>query len=357
MKHAISGLTFALAASIALQAQAEGPVAGEVAEGALDGKTVTFVSYGGVYQDGQIAALEDFVATSGVKLFSDGPTELAKVQAQVESGNVMWDVIDTGDFMPFVHCGTLFQKLDFSKIDTSNVPEGQIGDCSVPAMNYAVMFLYKKETYPDGGPANWTDFFDTEKFPGTRAAPGYADAEGFMIELPLLAEGVSKDDMFPADMDRALNKWREMRDNGNLIFWNTGAESTQLMESGEADMVIAWSGRGKAALENGAEYEPVWQDWVVVKDQLAIPVGAADTDTAHALINAYLGKRAQEIMTEETSYSPVHTGAQPQVDDLTAQFLTNTPEKQAMAHNQNIPYWVENYDALSEKWAEFIAGS
>ncbi len=357
MKQVISGLTFALAATVALQAHAEGPVAGEVAEGSLDGKTLTFVSYGGVYQDGQLAALEDFVAKSGVKLLSDGPTELAKIQAQVESGNVMWDVVDTGDFMPYVHCGTLFQKLDFSKLDISHIPEGQVGDCSVPAMNYAVMFLYKKETYPEGGPENWTDFFDTEKFPGTRAVPGYADAEGYMIELPLLADGIAQADMFPPDIDRALNKWRGMRDNGNLILWTTGAESTQLMESGEADMVIAWSGRGMAALENGAEYVPVWQDWVVVKDQMTIPVGAADPDAAHALINAYLGKRAQEIMTEQTSYSPIHNDAQPEVDELTAQFLTNTPEKQAMAYNQNISYWVENYDALSEKWAEFIAGS
>jgi putative spermidine/putrescine transport system substrate-binding protein len=355
MNKYLTGMTTALSLAIATTALAEGPVAGEVAEGSLAGKTLTFVSYGGIFQDGQIAALQDFVTKSGVMLLSDGPTELAKIQAQVESGNVMWDVVDTGDFLPFVHCGTLFQKLDFSKLDISNVPEGQVGECSVPAMNYAVMYLYNKETYPDGGPQNWNDFFDLEKFPGTRAVPGYAEPEGYMIELALMADGVAKADMFPADIDRALNKWRGMRDN--LILWTTGAESQQIMESGEADMVMVWSGRGKAALENGAKFEPVWQDWVVVKDQMTIPVGVKDLDAAHALLNAYLGKRAQEIMTEETSYSPIHNGAQPQVDELTASFLTNTPEKQAMAYNQNIPYWVENYGVLTEKWVEFIAGN
>src|SRR5918998_2126951 len=73
------------------------PVAGEVAEGSLKGKTLTFVSYGGIYQDGQIAALKEFVDKSGVTLLSDGPTEISKLQAQVESGNVTWDVVDTGD--------------------------------------------------------------------------------------------------------------------------------------------------------------------------------------------------------------------------------------------------------------------
>ena len=100
------------------------PVAGEVAEGSLKDKTLTFVSYGGIYQDGQIAALKEFVDKSGVKLLSDGPTEISKLQAQVESGNVTWDVVDTGDFPPYVYCGKLFQKLDFSKIDIVQYPTG-----------------------------------------------------------------------------------------------------------------------------------------------------------------------------------------------------------------------------------------
>ena len=132
----VSVTALALSAGLALQAGAE-PVAGEVTEGSLEGKTMTFVSFGGIYQDGQIAALDKFVQQSGVTLLSDGPTELAKIQAQVEAGNVLWDVVDTGDFMPFVHCGTLFQKLDFTKLDISKIPEGQVGECSVPAMNSA----------------------------------------------------------------------------------------------------------------------------------------------------------------------------------------------------------------------------
>ncbi len=353
--HMIGGLALVASLGLAAPVLAEGPVAGEVAEGSLAGKTLTFVSYGGIYQDGQIKALDSFVAKSGVTLLSDGPTENAKIQAQVEAGNVMWDVVDTGDFTPFVHCGTLFMKLDFTKIDVSKVPPGQVGPCSVPAMNYAVMFLYNKDTYKDNPPQGWADFFDVEKFPGTRGIPGYADPEGYMVELGLMADGVPRDQMFPADIDRGLNKWRSIREH--LVPWTTGAESQQMLEAGEADMVMVWSGRGKAALANGANYEPVWQDWIVVKDQIAIPMGVKDPDAAHALINAYLGKEAQEIMAQETSYSPIHVDAQPKVDELTAAFMTNTPEKQAMAYNQNIEYWVENYELLGEKWAEFIAGN
>lgn len=336
-------------------AAADGPVAGEVEEGSLAGKALTFVSYGGVYQDGQIKALQSFVEKSGVTLISDGPTEIAKVQAQVESGNVMWDVVDTGDSDPFVYCGKLFQKLDFTKIDTSKIPPGQVGDCSVPAMNYAVIFMYNKEKYGDNPPSNWHDFFDLEKYPGTRGIPGYAEPEGFMIEVALMADGLPTDKLASEDIDRGLNKWRSMREH--LIPWTTGAESQQMLESGEADMIVVWSGRGKAAIANGANYEPVWQDWIVVKDQLSIPIGAKDPDAAHALINAYLGKEAQEILAQETSYSPINIDATPQLDELTASFMTNTPERQAIAHVPNTVFWVENYSVLGEKWAEFLVGN
>lgn len=351
-----AALNAGLLVAMGLAAHAQtAPVAGEVEEGSLAGKTLTFVSYGGIYQDGQIASLQDFVAKSGVTLLSDGPTEVAKIQAQVESGDVQWDVVDTGTLTPYVYCGTLFQKLDFSKIDISNIPEGQVGECSVPAMNYGTVLMYRKSAYGDNPPKGWADFFDTENFPGTRAMPGDSEPDTTLIELALLADGVPQDELFPADVDRALDKFRALGDD--LIFWKTGAESQQMMESGEADMVIAWSGRAMGAQKNGADYEPVWQDWIVVKDQLTIPMGVKDVDAAHALINAAIGKRAQEIMTEQTSYSPIHKDAQPQVDDLVQNWLTNTPEKIELGYQQNIEYWVANYDEVETKWGEFIAGN
>ncbi|GAA3911281.1 extracellular solute-binding protein [Gibbsiella dentisursi] len=338
-------------------ALAQTPVAGETPSDSLKGKTVTFASYGGVYQDGQVKALDSFVKKSGVKFYSDGPTELAKVKAQVESGNVQWDVVDTGDSMPYVYCGTVFQKLDLSRIDTSNIPKDQVGPCSVPAMNYGVVLMYNKAKYKDHPPTSWHDFFDVKAFPGTRAIPGYGDAEGYVIELALLNDGVAKDKLFPADINRALNKYRAIRDSGDLILWQTGAQSQQLIESAEADMIMVWSGRGMAAVRNGADYAPVWKDWVVVKDQLTIPVGTKNLDAAYALINDYLGKRQQEIMTEATSYSPININSQPKVDSLISQWLTNTPEKQKDAYQPNIPYWVDHNQELTDKWAEFITGN
>jgi putative spermidine/putrescine transport system substrate-binding protein len=356
MKNFARAFALTMTCALALPAFAqEKPVAGEVKEGSLKGKTLTFVSYGGIYQDGQVAALQDFVTKSGVTLLNDGPTEIAKLKAQVDAGNVTWDVVDTADLPPYVHCGTLFQKLDLSKLDVSKIPPNQVGECSVPAMNYGVVLMYKNETYKDNPPKNWVDFFDTEKFPGTRAIDGSGDPTGGLIEQAFKATGGDPKAMTPDDIEKGIQKLRDL--GPDTIYWKTGAESQQLAESGEADMVMMWTGRAMTAVKNGAQYTPVWQDWLVVMDQMTIPVGVKDTDAAYALLNAYLGARSQEILTEKTSYTPINLDAKPKVDDVTAAFLTSTPERISQGYQQNIPFWVKNFDLAAEKWNALLSGN
>jgi hypothetical protein len=89
------------------------PTAGSVKADALKGVTLTFVSYGGIYQDGQTqAAIDPYAKESGARVLQDGPTESSKIKAQVETGNVTWDVIDTTKSFTAQHCNELFMPLD-----------------------------------------------------------------------------------------------------------------------------------------------------------------------------------------------------------------------------------------------------
>jgi putative spermidine/putrescine transport system substrate-binding protein len=90
---------------------------------------------------------------------------------------------------------------------------------------------------------------------------------------------------------------------------------------------------------------------------MTIPVGVKDTDAAYALLNAYLGANAQAILTEKTSYTPINLDAKPKVDDVTAAFLTSTPERIGQGYQQNIPFWVKNFDLAAEKWNALLSGN
>jgi len=75
------------------------------------------------------------------------------------------------------------------------------------------------------------------------------------------------------------------------------------------------------------------------------------------MVNAYLGKTAQETVSEMTSYSPVNTEAQPKLGEDEAKFLTSSPERLATAYYQNIPFWVENATVATEKWNALLSGN
>ncbi len=332
------------------------PVAGEVKEGALDGVTLTFTSWGGIFQEAQVAALEPFVEQSGVKLLEDGPTEYSKVKAQVDSENVTWDVVDTDIIWADKQCGEdgLLMDLDLDIVDVSNIPnQSLVGDCYVPAMQYGYVIMYNEDAYPEA-PTGWADFFDTEKFPGKRAIAGFEDIGPGVYEGALLAEGVAPEDLYPLDMDRVYQKLDTIRDD--LIYWKTGAESQQMVESGEADMVLLWSGRGYGAVENGANYKPIWNEALVVADALAVPKNAKNPDAAMALINSYLGADAQATMAEMSSYSPVHKDAKPEFSELGLEYLTTDPAIAEQMVPTDQSWWAENYDAELERWLNWLQG-
>lgn len=331
-------------------------VAGTVKEGALDGVTLTFSSWGGIFQEAQVAAMKPFGEESGATLLEDGPTEYSKIKAQVESENVTWDVVDTDIIWADMQCGEdgLLMDLDLDIVDVSNVPnQSLVGDCYIPAMQYGYMYMYDKDAYSDG-PTNWKDFFDTDKFPGKRAIAGFEDIGPGVYEGVLLADGVAPEDLYPLDMDRVYEKLDEMRDH--FIYWGTGAESQQMIESGEAEMVLLWSGRGYSAVENGANYAPVWDQALIVADALAVPKNVKNPDSSMAFLNYYLGAQSQETLSEMSSYSPIHKDANPTFSELGQQYLVTNPEIAEQMVPTDQSWWAENYDTELERWLDWLQG-
>ena len=88
------------------------------------------------------------------------------------------------------------------------------------------------------GTPTWADFFDTKKIPGKRMLRRTGLA---MLEPALLADGVAADKLYPIDQKRALAKIASIK--ADSLYWNSGAESQQLMRTGECVMGILWHTR------------------------------------------------------------------------------------------------------------------
>src|SRR3990172_4879673 len=65
---------------------------------APSGTTLTFVSFGGAYQEAQRKGwLEPYAALTGVTFQESEDSANATIKAQVEAGQVTWDIVDVGN--------------------------------------------------------------------------------------------------------------------------------------------------------------------------------------------------------------------------------------------------------------------
>lgn len=330
------------------------PVAGEIKAGALEGTTLTFAGSGGVFQDGQKAALWDPFAEASGATFNQDAFDAGKLKAMVDSGNVSWDIVNTTQFDTARGCGTLYEEYDYSQIDISKIPEGTITDkCMVPQILYGLVVAYNTEAFGDNPPTSAADFFDTKKFPGKRTVSQSTYVDPQTVEFALTAQGKDVKNLKPEDIEGAFDMYKELGDN--VIGWTTGAAAQQQLESGEAVMGLVWSGRGYGAASAGAPIAPMWDQWMIMVDSNGIPKGVKDKQAAFAAVNYSLGAEQQAKMTEETSYGGVNIDAKPKMDEQLTTWMTTEHLDTGIA--PNVDFWVENYDALAAAWAGWATGN
>lgn len=306
---------------------------------------------GGPYMDATLEAWGvPFEEKTGIKVLGEGPQTLPQLKQMVEAGRVTWDVVEVPPVFTQRYCGELFQELPEDLQNIDNVIPGFGNKCGVPDAGYANLMLYNTETYPNGGPKNWADFFDTEKFPGTRAL--WDGAEGVNLEIALMADGVGPEDLYPLDLDRAFAKLTELRPN--LVFWRSGAQSTQMMESQEVDMLMAWSSRAYPALKNDAPFEPVWNQHIVYNNVLAIPKGAPYPEVSADYIRLAIQPDRQARVSELYPVTPAVIGTNPKLDEAGKKIFAATPERTANAVRPNLAWVAEHSEEIQKRWLEWL---
>ena len=90
-----------------------------------DGVTLSFTSFGGVYQEAQRKAwLEPYTELTGVQFTEDENSSNATIKAQVEAGQVTWDVVDVGNDFGLEANKDLLEPLDYTIIPRDEMNAG-----------------------------------------------------------------------------------------------------------------------------------------------------------------------------------------------------------------------------------------
>jgi putative spermidine/putrescine transport system substrate-binding protein len=335
-----------LAAGVTALSVTIGLMGAAVAEGSM-----VFTSWGGTTQDAQKKVwAEPFAAATGITVKQDGPTDYGKFKAMVESGNVDWDVVDVeGDFAVAAAKAGLLEPLDFSVIKKDELDPRFVSDHHVGSFYYSFVLGFNKDALGGKEPKTWADLFDTAIFPGKRtfykwSAPG-------VLEIALLADGVAPDKLYPLDLDRAFKKLDTIK--GDIVWWSGGAQSQQLLASGEAPIGMFWNGRIFAIQADNPSVGLSWEQNLTAADVLVVPKGAKNKDAAMKFLAAATAAKAQADLSVETAYAPVNVKSK---DVMDPKIIATLPDKfTASQINLDMGYWAEHRDEIGKRWYDWQA--
>jgi len=338
----------------------------------VQAKELTVVSWGGAYTKSQVEAYhKPYIAKTGTKIKSeDYNGGIAEIKAQVEAGNVTWDIVDVELSDAIRACDEgLLETIDHSTLPagangkpaTEDFLPGTLYDCAVANIVWSTIFAYDKSKMANG-PKTMADFFDTAKFPGKR---GLRKGAKVNLEFALMADGVAAKDVYsvlatPEGVDRAFAKLDTIK--GDVVWWEAGAQPPQMLADGEVALTTAYNGRiFNAVAGEGKPFEIVWDGQVWDLDLWVIPKGAKNKEAALDFLKFSTATEQLAKQASYISYGPARMSSAPMVGkyhnkdiDMGPQMPTN-PTNLANAVQNNFEFWADNADQLGERFNAWLA--
>jgi len=324
----------------------------------------TAVSFGGAYGDTQKKYMIDpFMKETGHEiLFENYSGGIAELKAQVESGNVLWDVMDIEvidleracseglletfpmDTLPPGDDGTPASE-DFSEAALAN-------ECGVGNIVWTVLFAYSNDTIKGGKPSTVADLFDTKKFPGKRALRKRPQVN---MEWALIADGVAKEDVYEMleteeGQQRALDKLATIKDD--IIWYDSWSQAPQLLNDGGAVMVQVANGRIFDAIRNEDKpFAMVWDSHLYDLDVWAIVKGSKHKKVAQEFIRFATGSKPLSSMPL-VAYGPTRESSYQYVDKEVIPMLPSSHLDEGLKASSE--FWADYGESLGEKFNEWL---
>lgn len=327
-------------------------------------QTVTVTSSGGAVQAAQRTAwYGPFTKTTNIKIVEDNwNQELAKVRAQVETKSIKWDVVEITALNLSAACEEgLVERIDWSKyFDPRDFEDmGGLPPCGVPILNASGGLAYDADKIKDP-PRTWADFWNVKKWPGKRGMLYRAEQT---LEVALMADGVAPKDVMtvlaaPGGVDRAFRKLEELKPH--IHWWKSGAESMQLLATGETVLTYAWNGRVAAANKaDKRNFKIVFEaGFVNGNNSLAIMKSSPNREAAIRFVQFAASPKPLAEFAEIIQYGPPNRKA---LEFMDARAKATLPTGAIMTHamfqhgDRYVNFWSDNAAKLTERFGQWAA--
>jgi putative spermidine/putrescine transport system substrate-binding protein len=312
---------------------------------------------GGAYDEAQRKYIYDpFTKETGIEVVVVAST-MAKLLAMVKSGNAEMDVADAGlDGLITINNAGGLAPIDFASwkyTDVKDVANEYMTATTVGLCLYATVLGYNKEAVPDGKqPKSWAEFWDVEKFPGSRMLADMASGAP-NLEFALIADGVPMDKIFPIDIDRAFKSLSKIKPHIKK-FWDTGALSAQMLADKDVVLGSIWNGRLQAAADKGAPLAIEWNQHMLQVQGYGIFKDGPNKNEAQLFVDYAMSPKAQLGLGKELHYGPVNRKSYDLLPADVVATLPGSPEQLKNSFLQGVDWWDKNRAKVNSIWSKWI---
>lgn len=337
-------------------------------------ETLNIVSWGGAYTESQKNAYhQPWEKKTGDTIINVDKAQaaLAGLRAQVQAGNVTWDLVDMLPSEAQIACDEgLVEILDHDNVlkaapdgtpPSKDFIAGSLSECFVPQIVYSNIVAFNTEMFPAGKmPTTMADVFNVKDFPGKRSLQKKPVNN---LEWALMADGVPASDVYDVlrtekGVQRAFDKLDTIKDH--VIWWEEGAQPPQLLADKEVAFASGYNGRMfNAQVNEGQPFKIIWDGQVFELDGWVVPLGKMDKVKdylAFATDTQRLADQAKYI-----SYGPARTSSAAKVSTHAETGIDMKPHMPTYGPNfktalpKDDEFWADHLDELSERFNAWLA--
>lgn len=312
---------------------------------------------GGALTKGLAVALYDpFSKLTGIQArqLSREAEPIAAIKSMVEAKSVFWDATSlTSQAHLILSKEGLLEPLAWDTLPFARdemMPEAVAPDW-MGNWVFGACLAYRSDKFKgDNVPKSWADFYDVKRFPGRRALwrnPVWT------LEEALLADNVDPKDLYPLDVKRAFHKLDQIKKD--ITVWYTGgAQATQLIQSGEVDLMAIWNTRAQGAVDSGAPVVIEWNQALSGIEGFAIPKGAPNLENAQKFLCFSTWAENQAAWTAYTSIAPTNKRAYEFIPKERFPALATAPGNAERLVNTDYAWWAKNLASVQEQFDEWM---
>jgi putative spermidine/putrescine transport system substrate-binding protein len=290
---------------------------------------------------------EPFTRETGIEIRTVSPVSFAKLAAQVRSGSYEFDVTTLG-LAEIVRANQARLLESLAGLGGSRLWDGALFQNGVSSHAFATVLAWNTRKYGDA-PQGWPDFWNLQRYPGTRCLQRYAAR---VLPIALAGDGVPTNRLYPLDIERSFRALDRIKPNIR-VWWTQGQQSAQLLRDGEVDMIAIWHGRVLELIDENKPVKMTWEGGQVDRAYWVVARGTPRKDAAMRFVEAAVQPQRLAGFCQEAVYGPLNPKSFEFLNNADAARMPTSPQNYPKVFEQDIENFggdVAQVTARFERW-------